>query len=464
MKNHMEKKHVTLKMDIYTPSDDKLKYKPVIIFAYGGGFVNGKRTEKSMVQLCTEFAKRGFVTATIDYRLGMNLTDSELAKRAVYRALQDGRSAVRFFRKNATTYNIDPNKIFISGHSAGGFLAIHNVYLNKDSERPASTRNYFGRLDLGRLDDIGENKYYKNGEKISGRANGVMAMAGAIGELSYIENASDIHGIYFHSTDDSTVPFESGEPFSFLNWIPGINLPTVKGGGQIQKRSKNIGLKHVLNKYSGRGHSVHTNFFGNLHDDIISETAKFFYINFLKPSTGKILSINDNLKTKSSTDIQQYEIQQSNATFYDWEITGGKIINQNDAKEKITIQWNENSSKRAITVTPYSKHLAKGDELIFNINSNSYLITSKNKANLFPNPAKHIINLKLNNEQSYQKEVLILIFNPLGQKILDKTINNLNKDNIIPLDISHLKSGIYIFKAITSDQSREIISKRIFIK
>ena len=142
-------KTVTLKMDIFEPETDDLMTRPVLIFAFGGGFVTGKRNEESIVKLCEAFARRGFVTASIDYRLGMNIGDEELAKRAVYRALQDGRSAVRFFRKNATKYNVDPNQIYISGHSAGAFLAYHTAYLDKESERPASTRDYFGRADLG---------------------------------------------------------------------------------------------------------------------------------------------------------------------------------------------------------------------------------------------------------------------------------------------------------------------------
>jgi len=189
-------KTVTLRMNIYRPSGDSLTKRPVIIFAFGGGFVTGSKTEASMIKLCQAFARRGFVTAAIDYRLGMNISDEELSKRAVYRGLQDGRSAVRFFRKNAATYGVDANQIYISGHSAGSFVAYHNVYLDKDSERPASTRNYLGRPDLGGLDAIGDNQTYADGTPVNGKANGVMGFAGALGELAYIEGATDVPGIF----------------------------------------------------------------------------------------------------------------------------------------------------------------------------------------------------------------------------------------------------------------------------
>lgn len=273
----------TLRMNIYRPSNDTLTKRPVIIFAFGGGFVNGSRTESSMIKLCEAFAKRGFVTATIDYRIGMNIGDKELSKRAVYRALQDGRSAVRFFRKNATSYGIDPNQIYISGHSAGAFLAYQSVYLDKDSERPASTRNYFGRADLGTLDAIGDNKTYSNGSTISGKANGVMGFAGALGELSYIENSSDVPGVYFHSSNDNTVPYNSGEPFSAISWLPGFNLPTVYGSNQMNNRANSVNASHAFYSYTNRGHNVHYNG-SNLYSDITPNGSLYFYNNFLKPT------------------------------------------------------------------------------------------------------------------------------------------------------------------------------------
>lgn len=440
------KTRITLKMNIYEPANDRLKQRPVIIFAFGGGFVNGDRNESSMIQLCEEFAKRGFVTATIDYRLGMNLTDSELAKRAVYRALQDGRSAVRFFRKNAASYNVDPNKIFISGHSAGAFLAIHNVYLNKDSERPASTRNYFGRADLGGLDDIGDNKRYGNGSRVNGRANGVMGLAGAIGEVSYIENSSDIKGIFFHSTDDAVVPFESGEPFSFLSWIPGIDLPNVKGSGQIQRRAKNIGLKHKLNSYSNRGHGLHTNFFGSLREDIVIETSKFFYDNFLKPSKATIVPLQSNTKIAGLNYVEEYRVEGANeALSFEWDVTGGKIIESYDNERRIIIQWHENRNQKIIKVIPFSKQLVAGDEEIFKLPTTTLHHTTENNIfEIYPNPASGFINLKINQSDN-QGDILISIHNTLGQKVIAQTLNHPNNTSF-SIDISDLQKGMYIFK------------------
>ena len=363
----------TLKMDIYQPSNDNLNKRPVIIFAFGGGFVNGSRTEASMVQLCQAFAKRGFVTATIDYRLGMNIGNEELSKRAVYRALQDGRSAVRYFRKNADSYGVDSNQIFISGHSAGAFLALQSVYLDKDSERPTSTRSYLGRADLGGLDTIGDNKNYADGSLVNGKANGVMSFAGAVGDVNYIEGPSDVVGVYFHSSDDNTVPFNSGEPFSTLSWLPGFNLPTVYGSNQINSRANSVGAGHTFYPYTNRGHSVHfTN--SNLYTDISPRGSQFFYDTRLKPSN---VSITGNTSVCATCPSQAYTATNS-AYYYDWQIIGGTFVNRNPLSNTVTVQWNASSTFRKLTVTPYSRQLARGNAASLDVNVNRAPIAKNN--------------------------------------------------------------------------------------
>ena len=157
----------------------------------------------------------GYVVASIDYRLGMNIFDQDLATRAVYRGVQDSRSAIRFFRAdaaNANTYRIDPNKVFIGGHSAGAFIALHNMYLDKEGERPISTGIWMQSgnnvPDQGCLDCVSNNLGYY------GRANGGFSLAGAVGFTSYLEAESSPLMQIFHSSNDNTVPIGIGEPFS----------------------------------------------------------------------------------------------------------------------------------------------------------------------------------------------------------------------------------------------------------
>jgi acetyl esterase/lipase len=429
----------TLKMDIYRPTVDNLTQRPVIIFAFGGGFVNGSRTEASMIQLCQAFAKRGFVTATIDYRLGMNLSDKELSKRAVYRALQDGRSAVRFFRKNATTYGVDPNQIFISGHSAGALLAYHNVFLDKDSERPASTRLYMStRPDLGTLESIGDNKTYENGALVSGKANGVMGFAGALGELTYIEGPSEVPSVYFHSSDDKTVPYNSGEPFSGLNWLPGFNLPTVYGSNQMNIRAGIVGANRTFYSYNNRGHKVHFNG-SSLYSDISSSGSQFFYDNRLKPSP---VTITGSVSVCATCPPVSYSASNT-AYYYDWQVVGGTFTTRDPYSNSVTVQWDATATTKQLTVTPYSRQLARGTLASLTITTNLLPIATNNLSSLsnfdnidlndyFTDPEGQALTYKIT---SSSNEIAKVADNTVYNNIL--TVNRLtNEDANITIEIT----------------------------
>ena len=449
----------TLRMNIYRPSNDTLTKRPVIIFAFGGGFVNGSRTEASMVKLCESFAKRGYVTATIDYRLGMNIGDRELSKRAVYRALQDGRSAVRFFRKNAAAYGVDPNQIYISGHSAGAFLAYQAVYLDKDSERPASTRSYFGRADLGGLDAIGDNKTYANGALVSGKANGVMGFAGALGELSYIENSSDVPGVYFHSSNDSTVPYNSGEPFSYISWLPGFNLPTVYGSNQMNNRANTVNANHAFYSYTNRGHNVHYNG-SNLYSDIVTNGSQYFYHTFLKPN-GITL---DGYSSICSTCLTQNYTAVGNAFYYDWQVTGGTINYSNPLDNRITVTWDRSATNKSITLTPYSRALARGTTINLEVSINSRrmdsneLKTAMVSSNILvaPNPFKDNLTVTITND--FQGEIEIVIYDVTGRIIKQKKILKNEPTLIDNLGDVFQNSGLY-FMQISNNKDEPTIHR-----
>ncbi len=273
-----------LNMDIFEPSGDTNTSRPVIIFCFGGGFTFGSRTAADMRGLATNMAKKGYVTATMDYRIGINLFDEGAAKRAVYRGVQDSRSAIRFFRNDAASankYKINPSQIYIAGFSAGGFIALHNIYLDSENERPASTRatryryssntvfgfSNFNIPDLGCLDCAGNNQSF------SGKANAAIAFAGAVGELSYINGAADAPSLLFHSSDDNTVPFNNGVPYGAGR----TQLSRVFGSNAINDNARTKGAPVRFKPYTNRRHSVHTRGGANFYADIIPEMADFLF-------------------------------------------------------------------------------------------------------------------------------------------------------------------------------------------
>ena len=99
-------------IDIYSSKSIQTP-KPVILFIFGGGWRSGNK--KMEAPMAIHFAKLGYVTATVEYRL---------SPEALYpAALFDVKTAIRWMRKNANLLNINPDKISISGTSAGGQIA-----------------------------------------------------------------------------------------------------------------------------------------------------------------------------------------------------------------------------------------------------------------------------------------------------------------------------------------------------
>ena len=85
---------------------------PAIVVVHGGGWKNGDKTK--FRALAVALARRGYVTAAIEYRL---------ADEAAFPAgIQDCNAAVRYLRANAQKYQIDPQRIGAVGGSAGGHL------------------------------------------------------------------------------------------------------------------------------------------------------------------------------------------------------------------------------------------------------------------------------------------------------------------------------------------------------
>jgi acetyl esterase/lipase len=86
---------------------------PAVLCIHGGGFRAGKRD--SYDGLCKKLAARGYVAATVTYRLA--------PKHPFPAAVYDTKAAVRWLRAHAAEYHIDPARIGVTGGSAGGHLA-----------------------------------------------------------------------------------------------------------------------------------------------------------------------------------------------------------------------------------------------------------------------------------------------------------------------------------------------------
>lgn len=94
------------------PEKDK---RPAVVFFFGGGWNGGLVTQ--FEQHSKYLAARGMVTFVADYRV------KSRQKTAPNACVADGKSAIRWVRKNAARFGIDPNRIAAGGGSAGGHVA-----------------------------------------------------------------------------------------------------------------------------------------------------------------------------------------------------------------------------------------------------------------------------------------------------------------------------------------------------
>lgn len=237
-------------LDVYTPAGDTETMRPLVIMVHGGSFVSGSKNGPDVVPLANDFARMGYTTASIQYRLGIPLTLALTlpATEAVVRGYHDFKAAVRFFRKSVeedgNPYGIDPDQIYVAGVSAGGFVALHSAYMDELSEVPDIIDFTVPGLE-GDLEGESGNAGY------SSEVSAVVNICGAIGETEWIQ-AGDEPVLSFHGTEDATVPF--GTDILELLTFPVLE---VNGSSSIHAKAEEEGLTHCFEIHEGADHVPH---------------------------------------------------------------------------------------------------------------------------------------------------------------------------------------------------------------
>lgn len=112
---------LSLRLDIYKLKDLD-EPAPVMIFIHGGAWRTGKRSD--YLPYLIDYAKKGFVTVTVSYRL---------VKQATFpAAVQDVNCAVSWVKNHAGEYGINPDKVVLIGGSAGGHLSLMIGYAGNE--------------------------------------------------------------------------------------------------------------------------------------------------------------------------------------------------------------------------------------------------------------------------------------------------------------------------------------------
>jgi Carboxylesterase family len=229
-------------MDIVQPKGDTLVRRPIIIFAFGGGFVSG--TRQDMAVFNNIFAKKGYVCATIDYRIWdqkkLGTADSSKIVPVTIQAIMDMKAAVRFLYKSAkegNPYKIDTNNIVVGGVSAGAITAMHVGHLDSIDNIPTFLRTVI--KNQGGFEGTSGNPGY------STKVKGVINMSGGLYKAEWIDKG-DPSFVSYHGTADNVVPYDVGP--NVYNFIS-------EGSAACQRQAAKVGLPSYLYSVPGGGHT-----------------------------------------------------------------------------------------------------------------------------------------------------------------------------------------------------------------
>jgi len=220
-----------LHLDLYLPKG-RTKATPAIIFIHGGAWKGGKRSD--MKYYCVKFAEKGYVTATVTYRL--------TGQAPFPAAVHDVKCAVRWLRANASKYQVDPKRIAVSGNSAGGHLSMMIGYsddpslegkggFNDVSSRVCAVVNFYGPTDL--TTDFAKKQQvlldFMDGKTFD-EASDSYKLASPLFHLTQ----DDPPTLIFHGTIDSTVPIVQAD--------------------RLAEKLKELGIDYIYERYEGWPH------------------------------------------------------------------------------------------------------------------------------------------------------------------------------------------------------------------
>jgi acetyl esterase/lipase len=197
-----------LLLDIYSPAGDTASCRPAMLLFHGGGFRPGNdKRQDYIVRTATDFAKRGYVCFSLNYRVRNKPKDDP--KNTIEDALADAMKGLNWVRANRQSLKIDDTRIIIGGGSAGGMLAVNFCFRDGSATEKWDKSGIIGMVSLWG----GPDPVYRY----------------------FTVDKNDPPAILVHGTEDTIVPYKYA-----------VHLVEELKGSQV---------RHVLLTLDGAGHT-----------------------------------------------------------------------------------------------------------------------------------------------------------------------------------------------------------------
>jgi len=458
-----------MKMDVYEPdqSVDNITDRPVIVYVHTGNFLpppfngqpTGRKEDWTGVELCRQWARRGFVAVSIAYRGGWNPVSSDQNVRtgtllnAVYRAIHDVKHGVRYLKDDAAagnTYEIDPDNIILYGQGSGGYVALGYATLDKNSELelpkfidPSKTppSSFIDQTIVGDIEGVGGFlNLYTNPNNTSSEIQMCINAGGALADSSWLE-AGDAPMVNIQTVRDQFAPFTSG-------WV----IVTTTGDQVVEVQGPNIFMK----KANALGNN--DAFYNNTWTDPYTTAAKsrygqtYSYWSPVQPTMTVeadmegcfpvILPLVTSAQAPLQNQASPWEWWDPNHPLATAVIAPGPPpVTTHMASSLSNPDMSEMKGKTYLDtiqgyMIPRVCEVLKANGVNISVEENQ---TLSSFFSVYPNPANDFLTLDKVNEINIEKIELI----DLSGRIVMTSLSNENRSTI---DLSSLNSGIYILK------------------
>ena len=449
-----------LVMDVYEPDGDWIPNRPVIVYLHTGSFLpilwnrtsTGDMRDSATVEMCKQFARRGYIAISMDYRTAWNpaSTVEDIRRgtllQAVYRSLQDTKTCLRYLTMTAkdqgNPWRIDTNRFIIGGQGSGGYTALAAATLKSldqillakfiaSSDQP--TYGIFDGLPYvigdiwGDINGFGgvDTLNHENWPGYTNNIDFVFNMGGALGDSSWLE-AGDVPMVCFHVPNDPFAPYGYGPVF-----VPttGEFVVDVSGSHDVVRRADYLGNNASLDlpfndPYTTRANQVNEGLYG-LFPFVLPGNPNAGGIGQAGPWEWWNLTALENLGIAIGL----------GAAWADTANFSSLITNPDMSKEK--------ALKYIDSVQGYlnPRMVAALNLDTMHINIGVPLVDPGSTMKMFPNPAVDYFTLQLDNPAEQMQ--YIKLFDVTGRLVME--ISNINAP-LVKISREGLTEGFYMVK------------------